>query len=791
MHRPILIVVIGYIIGIIWGLYFKISIVFFYLFLIILYIIIKFPYSKKKFRIFSIKRYFRYIALIFKINNILIIIISSFISNIIITYQENKYNNLFKEGQQLDISAIVVSNIQEKDFYNRFKIKWQNEYLYINVNKSIQLEYGDKVHIQGKFQEPQTARNYKGFNYKQYLKTLKIHGTIKVADIEIIDKNCANKLLQASNSMFLKIKSNVEQNYSKDISGVMLGIMLGYTEQIDERIKEDFSTSNISHVLAVSGMHISYAILLLTSSSKKILGKKYSKIFASIILFIYMFITGFSVSVIRASIMGILSCMSFVFYRKSNTLNNMAIAILITLINNPYNITSMSFLLTYGGTIGIIYFNLVIEKIIKSIKIRNRKWKYIYLKIQIKCEKIIQLTAVSISAQIIIAPIIIVNFNTFGIGFLLTNLFLNCVIGAIVMGGFIQITISFISIKVGNALAQIIEIPIYLLLWISKIDIGNFNIVTPDLYKIVGYFLSVCLFSYLYMIFNAKHCTVTQNRIKNTIHLIKYKIKPYLKIICFILSILFLIVIIVNKSPHDLKIFFIDVGQGDSTLIRTPYNKNILIDGGGSESYDVGENILVPYLLNRKVSKLDYVIISHFDQDHIGGILAVLEKLEVNIVIISEQGENNDNYNKFKKIIDQKNIKVMVVKQGDRLNIEKNFYFDILWPKDSKLTDDLNNNSIVCKLQYENFSMLFTGDIEEGTEKEILKEYKDNLQILSSIILKVGHHGSKTSSTQEFIEMVKPKIGLIGVGNNNKFGHPNNQVLERLRNLRNQNLSNR
>ena len=241
-----------------------------------------------------------------------------------------------------------------------------------------------------------------------------------------------------------------------------------------------------------------------------------------------------------------------------------------------------------------------------------------------------------------------------------------------------------------------------------------------------------------------------------------------------------LIFTLISIYPKDLKIYFIDVGQGDSCLIVTPKGKTVLIDGGGSETYDVGENTLIPYLLSRKITMLDYVICSHFDTDHIGGILSVMEELKVKNAVISKQGENSENYKKFKKIAKDKKINVVIVSKGDRLNIEKGMYFDILWPREELIQENiLNNNSIVAKLNYNNFSMLFTGDIEEIAEKEIVSIYKGT-NALKSTILKVGHHGSKTSSTQEFLNAVKPKIALIGVGENNTFGHPSNSVIERL-----------
>lgn len=183
-----------------------------------------------------------------------------------------------------------------------------------------------------------------------------------------------------------------------------------------------------------------------------------------------------------------------------------------------------------------------------------------------------------------------------------------------------------------------------------------------------------------------------------------------------------------------------------------------------------------------------------------------MEKISVERVIIANQGENSDNYERFKEIVSKKKINVIVVgkyvedssnteKINDnklqRINIENDLYFDILWPNGSKLIQEniLNNNSIVCKLNYKNFSILFTGDIEEIAERKILQEYKNELSILNSKVLKVAHHGSRTSSTKEFIEAVKPKIALIGVGEKNKFGHPNEEVINRFENLRYKNLS--
>ena len=209
---------------------------------------------------FSPKRYFRYIKLILKFNVITTIIISSFISNIIILNLNSKYDNLYSNlKNNIQIEAIVVSNKTEKEYADVYKIKvnnvnantkYENTYLYLKVNKKLntKIEYGDKIIITGKFQEPTGQRNYKGFNYKEYLKTLKIYGTVKASKIEVVEKDCANIILSYSNKAFLQIKRNIEEVFPEKECNLFLGIMLGYTDNIEEDIVQSFQDSNIAHM---------------------------------------------------------------------------------------------------------------------------------------------------------------------------------------------------------------------------------------------------------------------------------------------------------------------------------------------------------------------------------------------------------------------------------------------------------------------------------------------------------------------------------------------------------------
>ena len=165
-----------------------------------------------------------------------------------------------------------------------------------------------------------------------------------------------------------------------------------------------------------------------------------------------------------------------------------------------------------------------------------------------------------------------------------------------------------------------------------------------------------------------------------------------------------------------------------------------------------------------------------------GGLLYIMQEIKVNNIIIGKQYKSSENYEKFIKIVKEKKINVKIVEGGEKVSIEDNLYFDIIWPfSDNMISDNsINNNSLVCKLNYKNYSMLFTGDIEAIAEKAILKKYSKNLNILKSDILKVAHHGSKTSSITEFIEKIKPKYAIIGVGKDNKFGHPSDSTIQNL-----------
>lgn len=617
------------------GLYFNTSIVLLYIPIIAIYFIYKSIRKKKeKFDFLSPKRYLKYVKLIMKKEVFFLIILSSIISNSIVIYQNNKYNSLYKNIDEIEGEAIVISNKKEKEYIISYKIKinnlnsslnYKDTCLYLKVNKcnSIDLQFGDKIKFVGVFVEPEVARNYGGFNYKEYLKSLKIYGTCKANSVKVIGKDKVNVISKIANSNFLKIEEKLDNLFEKDISGLIKGIVLGDKSNIDEDVQENFRISGISHILAVSGMHVSYIILIINLIFKKSFGKRKTKFIVMLFLIFYMFLTGFSPSIVRASIMNIIILGAGIFHRKNDLATSISLSLLIILIYNPFLIENIGLQFSYIATIGIILLQKNIKKVLKNLKIKNKKWKY---RLSTKTLKIIskiqEILSVTISAQISILPIMIYYFNIFGTYFLLSNLLISILIGPLLILSLITIILSFIFNPIAKFISYFLSLLIHIFIYISNISnipFSKFYLPTPNVWTIILYYIMVFLFNIIYVLYNSKKLNATIVRFRNLIALIKYKVISNKKRCFRFYIIIFLIFILFKLIPKNLQINFVDVGQGDCTFIVTPFGKTILVDGGGSKSndFDVGKSTLIPYILDKGYTKIDYMIISHFDQDHV------------------------------------------------------------------------------------------------------------------------------------------------------------------------------
>lgn len=699
-------------------------------------------------------------------------------------------NNISKSN---NYKGIIVEEKEEEDYKKVYIVKLQSDNEIINNRKCIlnlknknnkKLSYGDEIYFDGEYSIPEGKRNYGGFDYSLYMKTQKLYGTFEIENYELINKNKGNKIEEKILDFKKYVKNILNTNLQKDEANLCIGLLIGDRANISKQIEEDFKNSNLTHMLAVSGSHFTYIIIAISFVNKGIKRKRLGQIIMIIVIILFMNLTGNTASVVRSGIMAIYIILASIFHKRADIWTSMAVAIIIQLINNPYAIFDIGLQLSYGGVIGIVVFNKnILSKILyfdNYIKInikekiqKNNKYKMQEINnTEIKLSKvkkyIIEASAVTISANIVIIPIMMYHFNTISFTFLISNLLVGPILGFVVIFGFILIFLSFILNSFLMPFFFILNILISIILYIAHIcanlPFSKVFVPTPNKLMLVLFYLN------LFILFYYKE--------KN----VKNKKQKYSSILLIIIIIFNFIYPLADSTKKNLTINFIDVGQGDSTLIRVD-NKNILIDGGGSlysDGFDVGEKTLFPYLLDRGITYLDYVIVSHFDADHFQGLEYVINNIKVKNAIISSLGQNSKEYETFLNLAKKKKINIIYVKKGDSINFN-NAKIDILYPDNEIINDNAkNNNALVCKLIYNNFSMLFTGDIEEIAEKKILKLYEKNKEKLRADVLKVGHHGSKTSSSYDFIKTVFPKIALIGVGKDNNFGHPNLGVIERL-----------
>lgn len=757
MKRPIIIILISYIIGILGGLYTN-SIAFF-CFTIILAMCL---WDIRKIN----NKYFRFLRRFLKRYTELLILISMTFGFLYTNILEQKYDTIYEAKGEIEEHCIVIAEKEPKEYKDLYKVKIVNSKnsarngtkLYIRVNKKANIEVGDMLLINGTYLEPDVARNERGFNYKEYLKTLEIYGTVEINHYKVIKKGRINKLILYTARLKEILKSNISKVIKKaENKNLLIAMILGDTEDLSEELKTDFLNSNLYHILSVSGGQVSNIIIGITILFRLLkIHKKIMDVLCIVILIEFMFLTGLTPSIIRACIMCIISLISGLIIRRYDIANSLGISLLIILINNPFAINSLSVLLSYFGFLGIIVLgSFTIKEVNKVIK--NNILRYI-----------LNIVISSVAAQIFIFPIILYIFGTISLTFIFSNLLIIPLSTVItIIGLFIMIC----PLQIFGFVEPLIELTINIVGFFSNIGISKIYCIIPNIQEIIIYYV---MNIYLYYMIR-----------RGDMYKIKHFFRKYKKIMLIFMVISSIVITIYKNTPKDFCINFIDVGQGDSTLITTQYNKKILIDGGGSEfgsTFDVGEKTLLPYLLKKKIHKLDYVIISHFDSDHVGGILTILEKLNVKNIIIGKQFEKSENYEEFIKVIQDKKMKIYNVEAGQRINIDKDTYIDILWPDSANVITNniLNNNSLVCKVNYKETTMLFTGDIEEIAEEAILNKYEKSLQILKSDIIKVAHHGSKTSSKKELLKCIKPKIALIGVGKNNKFGHPSISTLNNL-----------
>ena len=646
------------------------------------------------------------------------ILLFSFIVFTYVFYITN--NNIYHSKYNLNDKKIngYITNLKQSSDKLQIELEAKEKILVNYYGENLNLKLGDYITIYGSLEIANNNTIFNLFNYNKYLKSKKIYYVMKADKIVKIKNN---------DKFYYNIKNHLVKKINKINNYYLYAFILGDTFYLDDSVKLSYRNNGISHLFAVSGMHITFLSSIMLKILNKLFKNKYLKyIIVFIFLLFFMFLTNFTPSVIRATFLFILLSINKLVDLKIDTLSIILLILDVMLIFNPYYIYNVGFLLSFVVSIALIIFG----------KITNNYNNY-FIKIFI----------ISLISFLISIPIMINNNNEIN----LLSPFIN-----IIFVPFISIIIFPLSIItyfipfLNNVLVFFIKLEENLSLFFDKINIFKITLREINIIFIIIY--------YLLIIFVIKKITL----------------KKYLYI--FLILLVLIIHSNINYLNNNIYLTYIDVGQGDSILLEYPHNKNLLIDTGGkasynNKSYNISDNTIIPYLKSKGIKRLHYLILTHGDFDHMGESINLVNNFKVDNVIFN-CGEFNDLEQELIKALNKKKIKYYSCIND--LNIDNNKLYFLK----TKEYNNENDNSSVIYFNYNNYKFLFMGDAGVEKEKDILDKYN-----LSNIdVLKVGHHGSKTSSSKSFINEANPKYSIISVGKNNRYGHPNKEVLNNLNN---------
>ena len=643
----------------------------------------------------------------------LLLIITVIYTLIYINYPPNsKYSNNTKE-----INGILYA-CQNKEDKTVLKIKGKENIL-VNYYGNFNCQLGIKIKARGEVKEPSVNTNFYLFNYKNYLKSQKINYTFKSDNIEIIDKNIPFQY---------KIKNYLNNRADKyKTKAYLKALVLGNDDEINEEVKTSYQNNGITHLLAISGSQITLFAAILLFIFNKIFSKNVSYTLTILFLMFYLFITNFSASILRATFFFIILTINKQFELKINTLSLLIITCCLLLTINPYYIYDLGFTLSFTVSFFLLLFKNILNKYDNYFS---------------------KTLVISLIAFFASAPIIINSFFKLNLLSPFINMYFVPLVTFIV---YPLALLTFIFKPLDIVLLNIVNIMENASLKFSNIDLLNLTLCHINIFFFIIYYVMITLILYNWQ-----------------------KGKNYI-VILFLILIIHHNINYLNPVP---SLTMIDVGQGDSFLIKLKHNQgNILVDTGGIPSYDgkksfdIANNVIIPYLNAEGIDHLDYLILTHGDFDHMGEGINLINNFKVDNVIFNK-GEYNDLELELIDILKKKNIPYYKAIETLKINNHKLIFLN------NKIYDDENDNSNVIYLNLANQNILLTGDATASTEQDIVQNY--NLPPID--ILKVAHHGSSTGTTKSFVNHIKPKYALISVGKNNSYGHPHKEVLKNLSN---------
>lgn len=527
----------------------------------------------------------------------------------------------------------------------------------------------------------------------------------------LVEATSINKIANNNNYLYT-IKNTLYQKIDKLKSSNYIKTLLFCDNTLSKEIKESYRINGISHLFSVSGMHINFFVSIIYLYLNKITYNKRIKYLITNIFIITYLILFPSSSLLRSAVMSILYSINYLLKLKIKKIDILLLTLGVSLLINPFIIYDLGYIYSYTIT-----FFLVLSS--STLKKKNKINKIIYI---------------SLLSFLVSIPITIYNSYEINIISILLNIILVPIISIIIL----PITILTYIFPILDSILYLFTNTLETIsLFISKINITKIIFPKPSLLIIVLYYI---------------------------IFLLSYQNKKY-----FYLNIILLIIIYISPYLNsNFEVVMFEVGEADCHLIKYPYNKNTILIDTGKNEYKI-KNEVIPYLKSIGIKKIDYLIITHGDEDHIGGSITLINNFQVKNVILNK-GTFTDLEKELIKNLNKKKIPYQI--NINKINISNH----IIYLLNNTKYNNENDNSIITYFTYQKYKFLYMGDASITTEDNLLENY--NLNNIS--ILKVGHHGSNTSSSKDFISQINSSISLISVGKNNIYHHPNKEVINNL-----------
>lgn len=648
-----------------------------------------------------------------------------------------------RSGRDVHLAEVYSTQLPEEN-------TWQHIYGIRLYDDQSELQPGDRIEAEVRVYEFPERRNPHEFDYGGWLLS---RGVAAHGEITRVEKVRPKNGLQW-NRLRNRVQSRADSLFDENRAPMAKALLLGYKEDLTPETRKQFSRSGLSHIMAVSGLHVGFIVapfwLIIPWLWNIRYGKYIGLIMLTMLLFGYAGLTGFSASVSRASLMAWLITYGKLFHKVRDSINLLAVAALIILMIKPSQLFDVGFQLSFAAVFTIL---MVMPSVQKKIP---KRWRYG------KSGMIIMIVMISVVVQSGLYPILIYYFGEFSVMGPLANAVVIPVLSVTVPSGLAVVLLS----SAGVRWVEIAAVPLeWMLWWIEQVAerIGSLEIsyitIEPSGAAIFIVWILIILM-------------IASVRIKP----LRWKIAIALLLACN----LWLTEIIIKKpSVQELQITFLDVGQGDAAHIVTPAGNHILVDAGRwTPGGDSGEQVLIPYFKQEGIDRLDVVILSHPHADHIGGMPSLMREIEVGKIYQSDYMYDSVLFRTYLRKKERKGIPAADVFAGQQIDIDPAVRLFVVGPEPvSRRPSNPNDYSVAFRLVYGKTSVLFTGDAEQSQERQIARRYGD---LLKSDLYKVGHHASNTSSTAQFMAYVRPKKSVASLAFQNRFQHPGEMAVQRL-----------